>query len=366
MNTDKMSVDLEVTDKSIREASGKVGDGLSSAMQKAMSFMGSAGMTPGGGAIMGAQGAVLGTLLSTGMKIGTLIATSVFRDTSMVLQGVGVVKGLIDQMSPYTRAANPGVNERMDTIMEQIDATIGHTLIPVMEGLMPLVRGFGDALAKALPSSEVMTKAMERMAPIIDHAVHWLQRLGETLGWLIENIIDYGTSFIEAIYNLLNQFKILDITGFGKGTKQEFLESNEDYAMRSKYESKTERYAGLNNWTMRLNKPVQLATELADSVFSGTSIAPMLGTSILKDRYRDESMEEYENRLKNQKRMATPYRQAEYKSTEDLSRQLYLAAASGTGTEKSIAQQQLDQLQIIAGNTTPQQQSPPPALGNGG
>ncbi len=119
----------------------------------------------------------------------------------------GVVTKLTDSMSKFVQASSPATMDRLNFAFEDLYATIGQRLEPIMLAIAKGVEQFGDALStigdggafKAIADliellASVFAKLFKILSPVIKfigYVVSGFAKLLEGLGWIADKITSF-------------------------------------------------------------------------------------------------------------------------------------------------------------------------------
>lgn len=131
-----------------------------------------------GGAIGAAAGGVGAEAISGAFGTAGVVAGAA---AGGVLLLVDALKGLSNAVAGFVQVASPGIFAQWQYAWRDLQGVIGQTLGPVLVRMTAIVRGFADALAAVLPSSEQMENALRDLDPLIRILTGALRGLAETI-----------------------------------------------------------------------------------------------------------------------------------------------------------------------------------------
>lgn len=160
--------------------------------------------TIGAGAIGSGVGSLIGTLPATIDKLTEAVnkmnqvahktATSALAPlTAGMNLFAAATSGTINQIERFVEKANPAAAFRFNRALDDLAATMGQILTPVLDGITHYIRAFADSLQGLRPAYE---KFMEGVKQIIDALIPLTQAIMElfgpalqAMGYLIQNIV---------------------------------------------------------------------------------------------------------------------------------------------------------------------------------
>lgn len=147
----------------------------------------------------------------------------------------GILKGITETLTQFAAKASPVTMEQFSIAIDDVQATIGQSFVPVLQLMTQATRLFGDVLANMLPSTQEVSYALEAaydgMAEFRDAMMELATEVGpilrtgfiaalQYLGQLIRQVASYVTSLVHAMSPWLAQLRqFLGITG-GAGTER--------------------------------------------------------------------------------------------------------------------------------------------------
>lgn len=221
--------------KGVGDKAGAAGSGFGGGVMKMLGGLvggqgggGAMGQLGGmvGTAVGGPVGAVIGGVIGSGLgKAGELIGKAMgpilhpFDTLSGVLEGMsgklgpvalvlpGFLKNTVGTLTDFAAKASPGTMMQFTRAVEDSQAVIGRTFVPVLESMRDGVRLFGDVLASILPDtsevSAVLTtfkeafgefgssvrEAMGEFGPVIKTGfLVVIKMLGDAAAWAVRQL----------------------------------------------------------------------------------------------------------------------------------------------------------------------------------
>lgn len=186
-------VDIEIVPKLSKTAGKALASGISAAA--------SSGGAGGFGAMASGVG---GALQQSGNPYAAAAGTG--------MQGASAI---FDIMGKFVEKANPAIMEQIANAFEDMQGVIGQALVPAMQMLLPIFRGFADMVANLLPSMDMMSGLFAAFKPLLDGVQQVMKLVADILGPIIEFMVQFVTAALRPLLSIVGSVLQVCVAWYG-------------------------------------------------------------------------------------------------------------------------------------------------------